>query len=722
MRTPLFSLIALLVLPSIVLGQPLADRLPSDAVIYAGWRGADSMGPGYETSHLKAVLDASDFAQLINEFLPQVIKRIGKEDPEAAQILPIISAVAKPMWKHPSALYVGAMGVEGGEPSPRLALLCDAGADAPALLATLKDLLVKAEGLPVPIAVRETKGLVIITVGKMSLAFDALTGIAAAGEAPSLANDKAFKESMTHVVADPTVAFYVNVEGIVSNANELVNQFGEAKDKEMWAKIRDGLGLAGLKRVTIAAGFDGKDWMESAFVAAPAPRIGLLKMLDGGALSGDALKVVPKTSTHVSAGRFNLAGFIGQVRDGVTQFDPAVRDQVDGAIQQVNQMTGMEVQKDLLGVFGSEWVGYIDPNIGGFSLAGAVLVNHLTDAAKAEQSLSKMEQFINQLIVANFHEEGMTIEIQKRKIGDLTVHYLAIPIVTPAWAIQDGNWYAALLPQTVVGAAKFVAAKSPSILENPDFLAVLKRLGAESAGSVQYTDLVRLAPVNYGSWVFVSRLVGFGDLFGIPSPLIVLPPMAPLMANLSSAADVTWSDDSGFYYKGVSPFPGSTILGTNPVSTYMSASPALTLGILLPSLSKARVTANRVKSGSNLRQIGQGCYLHANENNGAFPPDLGSLLKQELTPVVFISPLGNQQVPQEKLTPEQLAVWVNEHSDYVYLGKGQKNDLKPDKLLAYEKLENGGNEGVNMLFGDGHVEFVLMPQAVKFIEENAPKP
>ena len=114
--------------------------------------------------------------------------------------------------------------------------------------------------------------------------------------------------------------------------------------------------------------------------------------------------------------------------------------------------------------------------------------------------------------------------------------------------------------------------------------------------------------------------------------------------------------------------------------------------------------------------------LHANENNGQFPPDLGSLLKQDLTPVVFISPLGSQQVPTEKLTPEQQAQWVNEHSDYIYLGKGKKNILRADQLVAYEKFENGHNQGVNMLFGDGHVEWVTMDQAVKFVEESAPKP
>jgi len=46
---------------------------------------------------------------------------------------------------------------------------------------------------------------------------------------------------------------------------------------------------------------------------------------------------------------------------------------------------------------------------------------------------------------------------------------------------------------------------------------------------------------------------------------------------------------------------------------------ALLISILLPSLSRARETANRVKCGSNLRQIGQAMLLYANENNGSYP-------------------------------------------------------------------------------------------------------
>jgi len=49
---------------------------------------------------------------------------------------------------------------------------------------------------------------------------------------------------------------------------------------------------------------------------------------------------------------------------------------------------------------------------------------------------------------------------------------------------------------------------------------------------------------------------------------------------------------------------------------------ALLISILLPSLNRARETANRVKCASNLRQIGQAILLYANDNKGAYPRTL----------------------------------------------------------------------------------------------------
>jgi prepilin-type N-terminal cleavage/methylation domain-containing protein/prepilin-type processing-associated H-X9-DG protein len=46
---------------------------------------------------------------------------------------------------------------------------------------------------------------------------------------------------------------------------------------------------------------------------------------------------------------------------------------------------------------------------------------------------------------------------------------------------------------------------------------------------------------------------------------------------------------------------------------------ALLISILLPSLNRARETANRVKCASNLKQIGSALLLYSNENRNAYP-------------------------------------------------------------------------------------------------------
>ena len=51
---------------------------------------------------------------------------------------------------------------------------------------------------------------------------------------------------------------------------------------------------------------------------------------------------------------------------------------------------------------------------------------------------------------------------------------------------------------------------------------------------------------------------------------------------------------------------------------------ALLISILLPSLNRARETANRVKCASNLRQIGQAILLYSNDNRGAYPRTVAS--------------------------------------------------------------------------------------------------
>ena len=56
------SILLTLVFASIAYGQPMAERVPADAVVYVGWQGTDSLN-GYENSHLKGVIDSSNLLE-----------------------------------------------------------------------------------------------------------------------------------------------------------------------------------------------------------------------------------------------------------------------------------------------------------------------------------------------------------------------------------------------------------------------------------------------------------------------------------------------------------------------------------------------------------------------------------------------------------------------------------------------------------------------------------
>ena len=92
------------------------------------------------------------------------------------------------------------------------------------------------------------------------------------------------------------------------------------------------------------------------------------------------------------------------------------------------------------------------------------------------------------------------------------------------------------------------------------------------------------------------------------------------------------------------------------------------ISILLPSLNRARETANRVKCASNLRQIGQALLLYGNDNRGVYPPDFPPLLlTQDITAEVFVCPSTNTNRADQNATVQQQAAVLHQHCNYIYL-------------------------------------------------------
>jgi prepilin-type N-terminal cleavage/methylation domain-containing protein/prepilin-type processing-associated H-X9-DG protein len=217
---------------------------------------------------------------------------------------------------------------------------------------------------------------------------------------------------------------------------------------------------------------------------------------------------------------------------------------------------------------------------------------------------------------------------------------------------------------------------------------------------------------------------------------------------------------------------------------------ALLISILLPSLNKARETANRVKCASNLRQIGQAMLIYSNDNKGPYPrtnyvntvgtaidgnntqgtgtvsnpftatgltnnvPSALFLLlrTEDITSAVFTCPSANQQ-PDTYLASGYTALNQNNFSSitnclsYSYqcpypntiavaagfkFVQGQLDanfaiaaDMNPGSQAATNggvaltsltsassalqlrsgNSKNHGQDGQNVLFGDGHVDF-----------------
>lgn len=173
--------------------------------------------------------------------------------------------------------------------------------------------------------------------------------------------------------------------------------------------------------------------------------------------------------------------------------------------------------------------------------------------------------------------------------------------------------------------------------------------------------------------------------------------------------------------------------GPNPSAIRRRANIAVTLAsieiflvaavaLLLPTLCRSSESANRVKCGSNLRQIGQALSLYAEAHGGRFPHTLDALLgdNPDLTGAVFVCPSANDTAAPGA-TPQERARHLRSephHLSYIYAAADlPAASVSPNHVLAYEPLANHQNAGMNVLFGDGHVDFVDRKFAEHLIAE-----
>lgn len=709
--------------------QPVADRVPADAIVYFGFSGTDAM-PGYSGTHAEALLNASSLPQVFRQVLPAGIKKLAQREPEGAAHAQQAYDSLAILTRKPTAFFISGLKFEEGrdEPTPRLGLICRAGAaDAEKIRVQVQALIDKAtaegdldEDLPVKVVTSgdDVAWLIGYAPDEMALA-----GGDGAARPNAIGAATAFAAAMKQVQADPAVCFYFDGEKTFELIDSIVQREADEQEKAQYESVVNALGLRGLKQLVVTGGFDGQDWMTRSFLAAPSPRTGLLANLDNPPLTDELLKAVPANADLFAAGSFDVAKFITELRASLGKIDPEIQKQFDQGLGAATMALGVNFQTGVLEPLGSQWLTYIAPQVAGGGLTGLVAINRVDDPAKARSGLMAVSIFANNTSNTFLANKGVTVQGRQFKAGDLSINYVAAPLVTPSWAISGNYAMFGLYPQALIDANAHLAGGGKSILDNPDYQKLRQRLGGPAQVSgVYFANLPQTAAPAYQGLLVISRVVGIADLFGVQTPPVVIPPYSVFQQHLAPAGGIKWVDDAGVHGKAVSPFPGSGVFqGGGGVMPAMIAQSAASTGILLPSLSRSRETANRVRCSSNMRQIGVAAHMYAADNGGRFPDDLGTLASaQDLAPEVFVCPSSHDsdaQVRAMRQQGENLAAWLNENGGYVWAGAGKTNQMGAEAILMYERPEHHDFDGINVLFVDGHTEYMRRDQAERAIPD-----
>jgi len=121
---------------------------------------------------------------------------------------------------------------------------------------------------------------------------------------------------------------------------------------------------------------------------------------------------------------------------------------------------------------------------------------------------------------------------------------------------------------------------------------------------------------------------------------------------------------------------------------------------------------NRIICPNNLRTIGEALTLYAANHDHKYPVDLSALLSEDLSAATLVCPSSNEEPAIGATTQAVLADFATpHHCSYLYLGKGLSQPLPSDRVIALEPLENHQGKGLNVLFGDMHVEWLDKAQA-----------
>lgn len=543
---------------------PMAQRVPSDALVYVGWAGADSVRQTYAGSHAEALLNASNFQVLLERTFPALGQSLGSQNEKARPWVKFSSEILPILFRHPTAIAFGGVDWTNAEqPLPRILLVCDAGNEAPALRSKLAELFTMVKKIELVTLMDVQGSVVYLSLGWQKLDL-AQTGD---NDATSLLRDERFNSAMQGMVPKPATALFLDLPGLVRFAEEAARRDKGEQGVQDLHKFLDASGLRGLGTIALTTGFADKLYVTHAFVETRGARTGLLGLLDEEPIDEALLAAVPADAGFVAAGRFDASKLLEAARNAIMVAQPNQVGDFEQGLKFINMVMGADIENDLLGALGTSWAAYTSPQTTDTAL-GIVAINKPTEPQRVDSALKNLSMSLAMLINDNAQKKGQPYRLSSREISSPqgTLHYLDLPLIAPAWSTGEELVYFGFFPQTVASAR--VATIQESFAQSAAFESVKRLAAGKPIRGFTFVDLPRYSGRAYMQANMLLQLgsgvlSGYGEANNLAArfPPMVLPPYATFREHVTPAVGVSFVDQRGLHVRSTEPFPFSGLLG-----------------------------------------------------------------------------------------------------------------------------------------------------------------
>lgn len=736
-------------------GAPLADRLPADCLIYAGWAGrTEAFGESQFGRLVESKPVQGGFAALHEVLVRDMGRRDGPVFDHFWQMLALA-------WKHPIAgAVLDVEKPEGHDLGLRLALLIDLGEDKPAFARHLGALVRSAD----EDAEAQAYGGVdyhcfgdpdetVVSVGFKDQMFFLFLGDA---ETPrkwidlkpghSLAGSDAFAAAIRDLEGDEAqYVSYISVEEAKASVLALAGEGGgdpEGRETRAASELERLVRAFGLENATAVASsmcFEDGQIHSRMRILSPVPHGGMLARVGERTVTAADLAAIPADADFFAISSVSPESLTAEIRRICAVAGEDAEADFDEDMAEFREATGVDLQEDLLAGLGETWTLCSAESQGGF-LTGTAVWTEVRDREKLEASLPKLEQALMRALgvaqappttrpatsrrsTTRPHQRHWTTtrpswgapapdwyEIRTMAVGDTRIHFLAgqtpdMPLpVAPAWAIHDGKFYLAAWPQVIAsiieGGPGEGPGRAPSLLDSEEFAALRERL-ADRPAILTYTNTPRIVRRLYplalaGGTMGVNAagdLIRSAEMSWLPSAQAAERFFGPRLSAISL-------DERGLLYEQYATLPG----GAGLFSPETAAAPLAGVAVM-PALSHARKLMKRSSSGVNLHSIGIAITIYQAEYEDRYPPNLAVLIEaRTLSAETFDSPSGD--TPPPRYMDGELVGPV----DYVYFSEFSQvpGDPPGGIMIAYEKPEMNDGEGTNILTSHYSVQWVSM--------------